>query len=117
MAQAIADRPALDLVEERAPKEFLCRVCDKEYRSKYSAKRHVEAIHQQLEKIRCYKSSCTKKFTNHSTALRHAIRDHGEHVVRCPDKSCSVSSVDFLRLVYYQKNRYNFMSLQAILLH
>jgi hypothetical protein len=97
MASSASLRPAMEFVEVKSSHENQCVLCDKVYRSKYAARRHVEAVHQLLHLVSCPVSTCSKRFTNHSTAMRHAVREHEQVMVHCPNASCDVKRIDYLR--------------------
>jgi hypothetical protein len=99
MAEEVKETNPDTLLESLEGGKFKCFACDKVYSSKYSARRHVRAIHQEQKDISCPDLSCTRKFTNYNTAKRHAVQAHGSKEVSCPDPVCIFKTVDILRSV------------------
>ena len=84
----------LDQHMDKVNDGFKCLICEKFFKRKASAKRHVRDVHVAVKYLKCPVADCTQAFKYHNVRRRHIIKDHAENNMMCPIVDCIYKSTD-----------------------
>ena len=69
---------------------FKCKICSKNYQTKYALNRHMNTVHANPRDHVCDVDECGKVYQKLESLLEHQARDHGvKNLFECEVEGCS----------------------------
>ena len=87
-------------MEPSQPEDYQCATCSKQFKHRYSLRRHVRVVH---EGIRPYRCDCGKAFATREQQIRHT---NSKHILIRPywcERGCARSFASYTAREYHHR--------------